>query len=173
VSLDVRRVTPDEWDAYRDTRLAALADAPSAFLMSHAESVALPEDHWRTRAAEGGTVLAWRDGRPVGIAAGHVPDTVPELVAMWVAPEARGSGVVEGLVEAVAAWAAEGGASELRLWVVEHNERAAAAYRRCGFVATGRSQPLPVEGRTAETEAEMSLDLRRWTARSDRHVQER
>jgi GNAT superfamily N-acetyltransferase len=161
MTLEVRRVVPDEWEAFRAVRLAALEDAPSAFLTSYDDSVALPESHWRSRASEGGTVLAWRDGSPVGIAAGYLHDGVPELVAMWVAPVARGTGVVEVLVDAVAGWARERGGTELRLWHVTTNDRAGAAYRRCGFVPTGRTQPVPVAGRGDETELELVLDLSR------------
>jgi GNAT superfamily N-acetyltransferase len=153
----VRRVVPDDWQQFREVRLAALADAPSAFLTTYEQAAQYDEQVWRLRAAEGGTMLAWRGDRPVGIAAGFVPDEVPELVMMWVEPAARGTGVVEALIDSVATWAGERAAGELRLWVVDGNERAERAYDRYGFRRTGRAQPVP--GRPDETEVEMSLSL--------------
>lgn len=160
----VRRVVPDEWQAFREVRLAALADAPGAFLTTLEQAAQYDEQMWRSRAADGGTMLAWRGDRPVGIVAGFVPDEVPELVMMWVEPAARGGGVVEALIDSVVAWAGERAAGELRLWVVDGNARAERAYHRYGFRRTGRSQPVP--GRPDETEIEMALPL-------ERHVRER
>jgi len=45
----VRRVEPDEWQTFRDIRLAALADAPSAYLTTLAEAQAQPDQLWRDR----------------------------------------------------------------------------------------------------------------------------
>lgn len=153
----VRRVVPDEWETFRAVRLAALADTPGAFLTTHEQARRFTEDVWRGRAAEGGTMLAWRGERPVGIVAGYVPHELPELVMMWVEPDSRGTGVVEALIDSVVAWARERHADELRLWVVDDNVRAQRAYERYGFVRTGRDQPLP--GRPDETEIEMTYSL--------------
>lgn len=156
--VGVRRVVPDEWQLFRKIRLAALADAPKAFLTTLAEAETFPEEVWRTRAAEGGTMLAWRDDRPVGIVAAFVPDgDAPQLVMMWVEPESRGTGVLESLIDSVVAWARERDLPEVRLWVVEGNERAERAYARYGFVRTGASHPVP--GRPDDTEHEMTYPV--------------
>jgi len=54
----------------------------------------------------------------------------------YVRPEARGTGVLELLLDAIADEARRDGAPELRLYVHEDNARAVAAYRKRGFVAT-------------------------------------
>jgi ribosomal protein S18 acetylase RimI-like enzyme len=54
---------------------------------------------------------------------------------IFVAPEARGQGVGTGLLEAVAAEARRRGYAEVRLDVVEGNDRARALYEREGFRA--------------------------------------
>jgi ribosomal protein S18 acetylase RimI-like enzyme len=153
----VRRVVPDEWQTFRDIRLAALADAPGAFITTLADAQAYPEQLWRSYTAEGGTMLAWRDDRPVGLVAAYVPVDQPHLVMMWVEPAARGTGVVEALIDAVVTWAGERDAKHVGLFVVEGNDRAERAYQRYGFRRTGRSQPVP--GRPDDIEHEMTYSL--------------
>jgi ribosomal protein S18 acetylase RimI-like enzyme len=153
----VRRVEPDEWQSFRGIRLAALADAPYAFVTTLAEAEDFPEQLWRSHATGGGTLLAWRDDRPVGLVAVYVPEDQPHLVMMWVEPESRGTGVVEALIDAVVAWAGQRDAEHVGLWVVQGNERAERAYQRYGFRRTGRSQPVP--GRPDEVEHEMTYPL--------------
>ena len=153
----VRRVGSDEWLSFRSIRLAALADAPTAFVTTHDQASQYDEQHWRSHTAEGGTMIAWRDDRPVGLVAAYVPDGAAHLVMMWVEPASRGTGVVEALIDSVVAWAGERGLPEVRLWVVEGNGRAERAYARYGFVRSGRTQPVP--GRPDELEHEMTYAL--------------
>jgi hypothetical protein len=84
--LVVRRVVPDEWQAFREIRLAALAESPGAFVTTYARASQYDEQLWRSRAADGATMLAWRGDRPVGLVAAYLPDDVAQLVMMWVEP---------------------------------------------------------------------------------------
>jgi ribosomal protein S18 acetylase RimI-like enzyme len=153
----VRRVVPDEWQSFREIRLAALADTPLAFVTTHEQALQYDERHWRSQAAEGGTMIAWRDDRPVGLVAAYLPDDAAHLVMMWVEPASRGTGVVEVLIDSVVTWAGERDLPQVRLWVVEGNDRAERAYARYGFSRTGRSQPVP--GRPDDLEHEMAYAL--------------
>jgi GNAT superfamily N-acetyltransferase len=141
--LAVRAVTPDEWRQWRDVRLAALAEAPYAFTTRYEEWRDAEERRWRDRLALPGStcLLATVDGTAAGIAGGVTTDEpgVAELVAMWVAPAARGRGVGDALVGAVADWATATGASRLRLEVAAGNHAAAALYARNGFTRTERA----------------------------------
>lgn len=141
----MRRTTVEQWQALRELRLHALADSPAAFGSTLTQERALPDEEWQRRAG-GDSWLAWDDGRPVGMVA-LVPDDVSsdarQVVGMWVAPPARGTGVAAALVEAACAAARAHGAACVCLWVADGNDRARRAYERCGFTATGRRQPLP------------------------------
>ena len=55
------------------------------------------------------------------------------IQSMYVAPEHRGRGLAEVLIEAVSDEAQKSGAVDLRLYVHQENVRAIQAYRRCGF----------------------------------------
>lgn len=148
--LTLRRLEPDDWAEMRDIRLAALQDAPTAFGSTYAREIAFTEADWRKRLTnpEAVTFLAdhaeFGDG-PIGIAGGYVnPDTaLPELVAMWVRPDARGRGAAVELVEAVVTWAKSLGVDRIQLWVAESNPAALKLYQRCGFTLTGERGELP------------------------------
>ncbi len=142
---EISRLVPDQWAAYRRARLAALAEAPYAFGSTLGGEAGLDERRWRERIESSATFLAWRDGRPVGTATGlasmpgqdHDLAGSWELVGMWVDPAARGSGVADRLVDAVARHARAEGAPALTLWVTDINDRARAFYLRLGFRLTG------------------------------------
>ncbi len=141
----VRATTRDDWQALREIRLQALRDAPDAFGSSHAREVAFESAEWHRRAARDGSFLAFlSDGEPAGLAGGFEEEPgVVELVSMFVRPQARGHGVGEALVDAVAAWARTRSAASLHLWVTDTNKPTIRLYERCGFTATPERQPLP------------------------------
>jgi GNAT superfamily N-acetyltransferase len=148
----VRRLMPDEWAVLRQVRLAALADAPLAFASTLDRELAFDEQRWREWISSSACFVAWQDGQPTGLAGGFSDEAAAQggrddaiegswhLVAMWVSPQARGNGTAGRLVEAVCACARAADASLIALWVTDVNARAAAFYRRTGFVSTGRRQ---------------------------------
>jgi len=52
---------------------------------------------------------------------------------MFVTPEHRGKGIIQGLTEELIAWAKAKGLTEVRLDVYEENESAVRAYKKAGF----------------------------------------
>ena len=148
MSPSVRRLAADEAALLRDLRLQALRDAPMAFGSTLAREEAFTPDVWTTRAAAGAAgdqqvvLVAEPD---TGLAMGRLDDEDPRvagLYAMWVAPQARGTGAGRALVEAVIAWATERGARRLTTSVTEGNAAGAALYAAAGFADTGRREPL-------------------------------
>ncbi|GAA4537172.1 GNAT family N-acetyltransferase [Amycolatopsis samaneae] len=138
--LSLRVLTVEDWQAWREMRLAALRDAPEAFGAALADWTG-PGDtelRWRRRLSGSFNVLASLDGEPAGMASGMPKDDVVELISMWVAPFARGRGVGDALVVAVVEWAREHGAERVTLRVAPANRYAAALYRRHGFRVRGR-----------------------------------
>ncbi len=134
-----------EWEALRETRLRALADAPDAFGTTRAEALARPEEWWRDWAAlsaSGPTqamFLAWVAGEPVGMAGVFQDEERFLVISMWTHPERRGVGVGRALLDAVVAFA---GDAEVVLSVTEGNDSAWRLYEGYGFVPTGFTEPL-------------------------------
>ena len=157
--LAVGRIGEDDWRAWREVRLAALADAPASFADTAEEAEALGEPGWRAMTRDGAIFVATVGSRPVGVVAGVPRASGLEcgLGAMWVAPAWRGRGVAPRLTRAVIAWARAQNCTQLGLWAPAGNPRARAFYHRQGFRPTGRSRPFP--GAAGRSITEMRLDL--------------
>lgn len=167
----MRSVRAEEWPLARQLRLDALQDpaAPVAFLDSYEAAAARPDAFWQDRtaaAAEGGDVRQFVAESPEGEWVGTVTVLIerPEddvrfgepaevnqghLVGVFVRPEVRGAGVTDALFRVAVDWAWSLSAPRLdrvRLYVHENNRRAAAFYRRFGFVPSGQRVPVPGQG---------------------------
>jgi len=147
--LEVRRVRAEDWEALRDVRLRALADAPDAFGTTHAEAIQRPDEWWRDwcrQSAESETqamVLAWEGSLPIGIAGVfHIGEERWQVISMWVVPEARGRGAGRALLDAVVAFARARGPAQTLLSVTDGNVAARRLYESYGFADTGASEPL-------------------------------
>jgi GNAT superfamily N-acetyltransferase len=147
--MEVRQARAADWQALRELRLRALADAPDAFASTLEEEAALPEEVWR-QWAQGGPAsvdfVASEGGADIGMAAIFTVADAPgrvHLVGMWVDPRHRRRGVARALVGEAVRWAQERQASEVILWVADHNSPARTLYERIGFRPTGERQPLP------------------------------
>jgi ribosomal protein S18 acetylase RimI-like enzyme len=149
----IHTVQHRDWQDYRDIRLAALKDSPSAFASTWQEEAALTASQWMERAQrseDGDTrtmVIAVDDaGRWVGLAGGYRPGdrgADAELISMWVAPDCRGRKIGPELVRAVLAWAESHRVGSVALWVNETNRPAISLYEKAGFRRTGEVDKLP------------------------------
>jgi len=158
----VRAATPDDWRAMRDTRLAALRDAPQAFASIVEREEAFTEEEWRARTqvrAQSVMYMAEVEGlaEPAGMAGVRAEAEAAHLIGMWVRPVARGQKAGEALIEAALGWARSRGLDSMYLWVTEANAPARRLYERCGFTMTGDRQPLPSD--PAIPEVRMSRPL--------------
>lgn len=169
MTIEIRRVGPADVAAWREVRLAALLDAPTAFGSTHEREAAYPDDEWvaRTHRASTGPdssiFLAWDGDTAVGIVGGFrtAPDTPTiDLVSMWTAPSHRRSGVGRLLAEAVVTWATSNGADAVELWVTRGNDPAQRFYESLGFAVTGEHQPLPSDPCRDEVRMRLALSAR-------------
>jgi GNAT superfamily N-acetyltransferase len=150
-AASVRTIRLDESAALRALRLRALAEAPAAFASTLAAESALDDDHWRrlvqeALAGDKGTIAIAIDGdRRVGMAGGYWFERDPgiaQLWGLWVDPAARGTRIGAALVEAICDWAVSGGATYLRLGIIEPADDLRRFYARLGFVALDDPAPM-------------------------------
>ncbi|MDA8020456.1 MAG: GNAT family N-acetyltransferase [Thermoanaerobaculia bacterium] len=152
-SVEIRRLAPDQVDAYRSLMLEAYADAPEAFTATVAEREPVPTEFWRARLAEGDS-----EERVYGAIKGHElvgvaglrfrnrPKTRHKawLFGMYVRSEHRSVGLGRALVNAVLDGArSRDGVLLVQLTVSETNDAAIRLYRSCGFQAFG-TEPMAI-----------------------------
>jgi ribosomal protein S18 acetylase RimI-like enzyme len=142
----LRATNENDWKDLKEIRLAALLDSPTAFAVSHATAAAYSDAEWRERASPARQpryVLAWHDLKPVGMVGDAFDaDGIYTLIAMWVAPMARGAGIAERLVAAVQARARAAGQGCVQLSVVPDNRAAVRLYRKMGFEFIAQTEAL-------------------------------
>ena len=158
----MRVIGEEDWQLYRDVRLAALRDAPDAFIATEAQEEALDEPAWRERIHRSRRLVAESDGSPIGVVSIGPGDpdrsSTGELFGLWVAPAGRGTGVAWKLVEAGAARALADGHTHLGYWVGTDNGRAVAFASSFGFRPTDTRRPMRVTNE-ADGAEEMAMVL--------------
>jgi GNAT superfamily N-acetyltransferase len=142
-AFEVRTVTAEQWQEWREIRLRSLQDTPDAYGSTYERESGFTETEWRSRLdGSGPAVLAYSGAVPVGIGAGYrdLPGWL-HVVAMWTDPAWRGRGVGTAVLQQLVAWAADRNL-RVHLDVTVGNDGARTAYERNGFEATGETRPL-------------------------------
>lgn len=162
-----RMLLPDDWETYRELRLAALRESPEAFGSTLvAEQPRVPEQ-WRDRLAaaqvsDGALALVALAGKcAVGLVWAKADTTDAEVInvfQMWVAPEHRNHGIGKALLGQIIDWAKSNNAKALQLGAVCGDTPAIRLYSSVGFLPTGSTEPLR-EGSSLISQS-MRLDLR-------------
>ena len=143
--ITIRPTLEDDWTRLKAVRLAALLDAPTAFGVTYPAAAACTDEQWRTRASGTQTAfwLALQGSEAIGMIGGAVSQAKRyNLIGMWVAPPARGSGAAAQLVEAVKRHAVRQGHARVFLDVAPQNARAARFYQKQGFSFIDEWEPL-------------------------------
>lgn len=157
----IKRITAEDGLVFKEVRLRALQDTPTAFSSTYAKEAQFPDEEWRSRAARCNGVdrigfLAYDDDRACGMVFCFIEEHDKDegtIVSMWVAPEVRQAGVGRLLIDSVVGWARSLGMHRLKLMVTSVNPGAIAFYERNGFTMSGKTGPYPND--PAITEYEM------------------
>jgi ribosomal protein S18 acetylase RimI-like enzyme len=147
----IRPVRGDEWRRWREVRIRMLREEPSSFGTRWEDASREPDEKWQAwteDAARGDTrtlFVAERGDRWLGVAGTflRIEPSEAQLISMWVDRTARGLGLAERLIAAVAEWAESRGCSDVYLFVQETNVRAQRLYERAGFRPTGDRERVP------------------------------
>lgn len=167
--IAIARITPGNVSTFKDVRLRALLDTPSAFGSTYAMESALSDAEWTQRAIRwngerGIGFLAIDDGIGCGIVGSMLDEddaTCATLLSMWTAPTHRRRGIGGRLVDEVVAWARTHDVVALRLMVTSSNTDAVSFYKQLGFASTGRTEPYPNDASLIEVEMLWRLPVRR------------
>ena len=160
MSLTARRLTIADAPVVRALRLRGLKEHPHDFAADHDDEAPHPPVFWEERLRDQLWIGVEQDGALIACAslrvgAGRKLRHNAWVYAMYVVPEAQGTGAADVLMEALETEARAAGATRLKLAVREGNARAEGFYRRRGFIAYGREPDSHVVAGIAHA----SLDL--------------
>jgi RimJ/RimL family protein N-acetyltransferase len=130
---------------FRELRLDALQDSPTAFPAEYSVNANQPLSFWegRLKANELGTIFfAEHESQFIGmtgIRIGESPKTKhsADIWGVYVRPSWRGLHVSDSLIAACTAWARSKEVNILKLGVVIASTAAVRCYQRCGFIIYG------------------------------------
>jgi len=159
----IERITPQTALVFKDVRLRALLDAPTAFSSTYAKESQFPDEEWMKRSvrwSSDGSVAFLAMDVVVGcgiIGAYEENAQCAQVISMWVDPEFRRAGVGKALIDAVVDWAGSRAVRELKLMVTSVNQGAIAFYKRLGFRMTGKTAVYPNDAAITEYEMVRAL----------------
>jgi ribosomal protein S18 acetylase RimI-like enzyme len=142
----IRRIRTGDAALLRDVRLRALQTDPASFGSTYERELAFDGarwDEWASGDSKGGidaTLLALEGDEAVGIVTGARDEHNPALFhvyAMWVAPEARRTGLGRRLLDELEAWMRASGGTTSQLSVTTEAEAAQRLYESAGYVPDG------------------------------------
>ena len=149
-TIAIEPIGPENAASLKQVRLAALAEAPTAFGSALADEARLTDDDWQRRAEHCSSPtsagwLAMEGARACGIVRGEIDEEDPDVwvESMWVDPAHRRAGIGRMLVEQVLDWARRRGVRGAKLEVTSDNEPAIRLYESLGFRMTGQARTHP------------------------------
>jgi GNAT superfamily N-acetyltransferase len=162
--MHVRQLTVADLTAYRALHRFGMTEAPLGFVDVHATDAARPDAEVAAMLERGEGWGVFEGERLLGkLTIDALP--YPSLAhtfwvhAVYVHPDARGSGASAALMGAAVDGARAQGARCIALWVNEKNAAARRFYERFGFVLTGRIPGGIAVGPDYVGDLLMSLDL--------------
>jgi ribosomal protein S18 acetylase RimI-like enzyme len=145
--VQIVKLQPSQWEAYKNLRLRALQEEPQAFGSSYAENVSKPDNYWVERLTDveegkNWLVFAKENNNLIGMMGGFRKDDDPEdvvnVIAVYVAKEARGKGVSKKLMQALLEdFEKDPSINKVKLSVNKEQIPAVKLYESFGFKVVG------------------------------------
>lgn len=144
--MHIRALSPSDAASFQALRLRGLLECPEAFASSYEEEVDTPivEIEKRLQPKTGSVIFGAFRGQELCALVGLQRESMAKLAhksfiwGVYVAPDARGSGVGARIVSYALRYAAEIlGTTQVNLGVNTNNRAAVALYKKLGFVEYG------------------------------------
>ena len=142
--IEIAKLSPDQWESYRDLRLEALKNDPVAFGSSLEEEVGLPREIWLKRIPN--ALFAFFQGKPVGLIVCNRENRIKTMHtayinSMYVTEKFRGQGIGGKLMAAaIDSIRANQDILKIRLSVIAPQVPAFRLYSRFGFEIIGTAK---------------------------------
>lgn len=144
-TIVIRESSPSDLMQYRELRLGALQDSPTAFSADYEINLNQPMNFWegRLKPDEHGKLFFAEHASQLtgmtGIRQGESPKTKhgAYIWGVYVRPEWRGLHIAEAFIETCIEWAKMRQVNIVKLGVMTNNTSAVRCYERCGFTIYG------------------------------------
>lgn len=146
-NLEIRQVTAQELEIFREIRLEALKNHPEVFASGYELEKEEPDAKWLERIEKNDgrssiIYLAFAEEQPagmIGIFRGPFPKNRHSgtIWGVYIRPDYRNQGIATQMLEACAVWARERAMRVLKLNVITTNAVAIGCYARYGFNVYG------------------------------------
>jgi ribosomal protein S18 acetylase RimI-like enzyme len=142
----IRPIQREDWAVYRELRLEALKNHPTAFGADYEENQQHSDEHWQKRVEiddeREALFFAEYRGEIIGMTGiyrdpGKRARHAATVWGVYVKPEWRGAHIAQALIEACLGWAREKEIVIARLGVEATNRSAIRCYERSGFRTYG------------------------------------
>jgi len=147
--MNIIKLEPSRWEEYKNLRLEALKNEPTAFAASYEEKASKEDEYWQNQlkkfqeAQEDSMWFAEADGKLVGMAGWYRNNTeklrhTATIYAIYTNPEFRGKGIAGRLITSVLnELESKPEIVKIDLNVNTKNEAAANLYKKLGFEVVG------------------------------------
>ncbi len=150
-AIIIREAALSDAQQFRELRLNALQDSPTAFSADYYVNLNYPLSHWENRLRfddYGMIFFAEHEHNLIGmtgIRQRESPKTKhsADIYSVYVRPEWRGLHIAEGILDACTEWATVRNVIVLKLGVMATNTSAIRLYERCGFKIYG-TEPFDI-----------------------------
>ena len=138
----IRQAIPEDAPQFRELRVGALQNSPTAFSMDYEKALDQPLKHWEDMLTmndqQSSIFFAEHDHQLIGmtgIARGRSQKTrhSADVWGVYVIPAWRGLHIAEEMIRSCLAWAKARNVVIARLGVTTTNQPAIRCYERCGF----------------------------------------
>ncbi len=168
--VTIRPATLGDVKSFRELRLEALQNHPTAFGQDYTEVLSRQQKYWEETLTinneEEAIFLAEaeHEGQLIGMTGilRRLSKKSMHSATIWgvyVKPRWRGNHIAEALIRACLAWAKEHGIVIVKLAVVTNNQSAIRSYERCGFSTYGIEPKVIFHDHQYYDEYLMSIEL--------------
>lgn len=146
-AIKIRPAALTDVDSFRELRLEALKNHPTAFGQDYEENIQRPQKYWEDRLTinneEQALFFAKYNDQLIGMAGifRHLSKKSLHSAGIWgvyIKPEWRGRYISEALIQSCLTWDKQQKVVVVKLGVVTGNLSAAHCYKRCGFTTYGK-----------------------------------
>ena len=143
--VSIRAAQAGDVEQFRDLRLFALRDSPTAFSSDYADQATHPISFWKNRLTSDEQALlifAEYDGYLIGMSGVRIGESnkTKHSAGIWgvyTRPDWRGLRIANAMIDTCCEWAKTKDVNIVKLGVMADNKSAIGLYERCGFKVYG------------------------------------